>query len=220
LYDAARAKPLIPADAILAHALQVLDAEGVEALNVRRLSSDLKISPRTLYQQVGNREAMIRVLVARHFSQLRLDFKEYDDGESTALQWCLALRRALRAHPFPTALMTIDDRKAITDYVEYLLKSMLRQGVPRPLAFAACRGLTNMTVNHSIALVRAQRDAENSPAIAREVAKLDKSFPQLVNWVIAGVQVETTAQGPAQTSRLKRSPAKTPSARRQRGPRA
>jgi hypothetical protein len=47
------AKPLIPADAILAHALEVLGGEGVEALNVRRLSSDLKISPRTLYQQVG-----------------------------------------------------------------------------------------------------------------------------------------------------------------------
>jgi hypothetical protein len=41
------AKPLIPADAILAHALEILDAEGAEALNLRRLSSDLKISPRT-----------------------------------------------------------------------------------------------------------------------------------------------------------------------------
>jgi hypothetical protein len=41
------AKPLIPADAILAHALEILDAEGSENLNVRRLSSDLKISPRT-----------------------------------------------------------------------------------------------------------------------------------------------------------------------------
>jgi hypothetical protein len=47
LQDAAMAKPLIPADAILAHALEILDAEGAEALNLRRLSSDLKISPRT-----------------------------------------------------------------------------------------------------------------------------------------------------------------------------
>jgi AcrR family transcriptional regulator len=176
LQDAAMAKPLIPADAILAHALEILDAEGSENLNVRRLSSDLKISPRTLYQQVGNREAMIRALVTRHFSQLRLELDEYDDWESTALHWCLALRRALRAHPFLTEPMTIDDRKAITDYVEELLKSMLRQGVPGPLAIAACRGLTNITINHCVAAVRAQRDVEHSRAIANEVAKIDKNF--------------------------------------------
>ena len=46
------AKPLIPADDILAHALELLDAEGVEGLNVRRISADLKISPRTLYRCV------------------------------------------------------------------------------------------------------------------------------------------------------------------------
>jgi len=88
------AKPLIPADDILGHALELLDAEGVEGLNVRRISADLKISPRTLYQQVGNREALIRALVARHFTRLRLDFKEYETWESTALQWCLALHDA------------------------------------------------------------------------------------------------------------------------------
>jgi hypothetical protein len=45
------AKPLIPADEILARTLELLDADGVEGLNIRRLSPDLKISPRTLYQQ-------------------------------------------------------------------------------------------------------------------------------------------------------------------------
>jgi hypothetical protein len=140
---------------------------------------------------------MIRALVTWHFSRLRLDFDEYDDWESTALHWCLALRCALRAHPFLTELMTIDDRKAITDYVEELLKSMLRHGVPRPLAIAACRGLTNITINHCIAVVRAQRDVEHLRAIANEVAKIDKNFPQLIGWVIAGVQAETPAAASA-----------------------
>ena len=48
---------------------------------------------------------MIRALVTRHFSRLRLDFDEHHDWESTALHWCLALRRALRAHPFLTELI-------------------------------------------------------------------------------------------------------------------
>src|SRR5271163_2466100 len=121
------AKPLIPVDVIHQHALALIDAEGADALNARRLAADLKISTRTLYQQVGNREQLIRALVARHFSQLRLDFEEHQTWESTALQWCLALHDTLRAHPFLTELMTIDDRTAVADYVNQLVKSTLRE---------------------------------------------------------------------------------------------
>ncbi|MGA7053157.1 MAG: hypothetical protein WBZ37_18195 [Mycobacterium sp.] len=184
------AKPLIPADDILAHALEMLDAEGVAGLNVRRLSADLKISPRTLYQQVGNREALIRTLVARHFARLRLDFKEYETWESTALHWCLALHDALRAHPFLTERMTIDDRSAISDYVDALLESALREGIPRSLASECCRGLAHMTINHSIVEVRSLREPEHSVETVAEATKIEKNFPRLIEWVIAGVRAE------------------------------
>jgi len=195
------AKPLIPADDILAHALELLDAEGVEGLNVRRISADLKISPRTLYQQVGNREALIRALVARHFTRLRLDFKEYETWESTALQWCLALHDALRAHPFLTELMTIDDRSAISDYVEALLEAALREGIPQPLASECCRGLTHMTINHSIVEVRSLREPKHSVETAAEAAKIEMNFPRLIEWVIAGVRTEAAARIPGTSQR-------------------
>ncbi len=181
------AKPLIPADDILTHALDLLDSEGIEALSVRRLSAALKISPRTLYQQVGNREALIRALVARHFAQLKLDFKEYDTWESTALHWCQALNNALRAHPFLTELMTIDDRSAVTDYVNALLKATLQEGIPRPLATECCRGLAHMTINHTIVEVRGLREPGRSES---ETAKIEQNFPRLVEWVISGVRAE------------------------------
>jgi AcrR family transcriptional regulator len=181
------AKPLIPAEDILTHALDLLDSEGIEALSVRRLSTALKISPRTLYQQVGNREALIRALVARHFAQLKLDFKEYDTWESTALHWCQALRNTLCAHPFLTELMTIDDRSAVTDYVNALLKATLQEGVPRSLATECCRGLAHMTINHSIVEVRGLREPARSDS---ETAKIEENFPRLVQWVISGVRAE------------------------------
>jgi AcrR family transcriptional regulator len=127
------AKPLIPVDVIYEHALALIDAEGARALNARRLASDLKCSTRTLYQQVGNREELIRALVGRHFSQLQLDFHEYDTWGSTAVQWSLALHDALQAHPFLTELMNVDDRGAVTSYVDKLLKSLV-QGGNRPPA--------------------------------------------------------------------------------------
>lgn len=140
------AKPLIPVEAIYERALALLDEEGSEALTTRRLAAELKISTRTLYQQAGSREQLIRALVARHFSQLRLDFHEYEDWETTALQWCLALRDALRTHPFLTELMTIDDRRPVMDYLDELIKATLQEGIPRELALECCRALVNLTI--------------------------------------------------------------------------
>ncbi len=156
------AKPLIPVDVIHEHALALIDAEGAQALNARRLASDLKCSTRTLYQQVGNREELIRALVGRHFSQLQLDFHESDTWESTAAQWSLALHDALQAHPFLTELMTVDDRGAVTSYVNKLLKSLVHAGIDRRLATDCCRSLVNTTINHTIVEAQALRQAPHS----------------------------------------------------------
>jgi AcrR family transcriptional regulator len=186
----AMARPLIPVEEILEHALTVLDAEGVEALSARRLAGDLEISTRTLYQQVGNRDALIRALVARHFAALRLDFHERHDWESTALQWCLALRDTLRTHPFLTELMSFDDRRVIVDYVNELVKVALREGFPRELAIECCRTLVNVTVNHTIVEVRALRDRDPAPENAAEGVRMAQNLPLAIRWILAGVRAE------------------------------
>jgi AcrR family transcriptional regulator len=198
------AKPLIPVEVIYTRALALLDAEGSQALNARRLAADLRISTRTLYQQVGNREQLIRALVARHFSQLRLEFQEYDDWETTAFQWCIAFHDTLRAHPFLTELMTIEDRSAIEDYVNELVKAALREGIPRRLAIEACRGLVNVTINHTIVEVRGLREPEHSAETALETAKIEKNFPMTIRWILAGIKAEARAGSPRGTSRTPR----------------
>ena len=190
LYDAAMARPLIPVETIYTRALELLDAEGIDALQARKLAADLKISTRTLYQQVGNREQLIRALVARHFSQLRLDFRAYKTFDSTALHWSQALHDTLRAHPYLTELMEIDDRKAVEDYVNELVKAALREGFPRRTAIECCRALVNVTINHTIVEVRAVREPEHSPGTAAEFKKIERNFPMTIRWILAGVRAE------------------------------
>ena len=190
------ARPLIPVDVIYTRALELLDAEGPSALQARRLAGELKISTRTLYQQVGNQEQLIRALVARHFSQLRLDFQERKTWEATALHWCLSLHDTLLAHPHLTELMAINDRKAVEDYVNDLVKATLKEGIPRRMAIECCRGLVNVTINHTIIEVRALREPEHSPGTAAEVAKIDKNFPMVIRWILAGVRSEMEAKPP------------------------
>ncbi|WP_433520399.1 TetR family transcriptional regulator [Nocardia pseudovaccinii] len=193
------AKPLIPVESIYDHALALLDAEGTAALSTRRLATELRISTRTLYQQVGNREQLIRALVARHFSLLRLDFHEYEDWESTALQWCLSLHDALRAHPYLTELMTIDDRNAVMDYVHDLVDATRREGFPFRLAVECCRALANLTINHTIVEVRGLREPKLSEESAARVDKTEKNFAMSIRWLLAGVRAEAQSNSSEST---------------------
>jgi AcrR family transcriptional regulator len=184
------AKPLIPVEVIYQRALALLDAEGSTALTTRRLAADLKISTRTLYQQVGSREELIRALVSRHFSELTLEFHEYEDWESTALHWCTALHDALHAHPFLTELMTIDDRNAVMEYVEELVNVTLQEGIPQELAIECCRALVNLTINHAIVEVRGSHEPKLSRGSAAEADRIEKNFPMSIRWILAGVRQE------------------------------
>jgi AcrR family transcriptional regulator len=188
--EATVAKPLIPAQVILDRALELLDAEGPKALNVRRLSTELKMSPNTLYQQVGNQAALARALIARYFSLLKLDFTEHDTWDATALHWCLGLHDALQKHPYLTELMTIDDRDVVREYVRGLLESALRSGMPRPLALECCRGLANMTFNHSVAVAKARQ--ESTAETRAEIKKIERNFSLLVGWVTAAASAEAS----------------------------
>jgi AcrR family transcriptional regulator len=217
-YPVAMAKPLIPVEVIYERALALLDAEGSGALTTRRLAAELKISTRTLYQQVGSREELVRTLVARHLSQLKLDFHEYDDWESTALHWCMGLHDALHAHPFLTELMTVDDRNAVMSYIDELVNATLREGFPKKLTVECCRALVNLTINHSIVEVRGMHEPKLSRNSAAESARIEKNFPMTVRWILAGVRADADAGRTAEptdvTRPIKRTPRRAAGSRR------
>jgi AcrR family transcriptional regulator len=208
------AKPLIPVEVIYERALALLDADGAGALTTRRLAAELKISTRTLYQQVGSREELIRTLVARHLSQLKLDFHEYDDWESTALHWCMGLHDALCAHPYLTELMTVDDRNVVMSYVDELVNATLREGFPKKLTVECCRALVNLTINHSIVEVRGMHQPKLSRNSAAESARIEKNFPMAVGWMLAGVRADAEAAQAGEPGRPKRTSRRAAGARR------
>jgi len=191
------AKPLIPVEVIHERALALLDAEGTGALTTRRLAAELKISTRTLYQQVGSRDELIRALVARHLSALRVEFHEYDDWETTAEQWCRGLHDALRAHPYLTELMTNEDREAVMDYLADLTKISLHEGFSRKIAVDCSRALVNLTINHTVMEVRGLSEPTLSRKTRAEDSQTEKNFYTSIRWILAGVRADAAGKLPA-----------------------
>lgn len=141
------AKPLIAVETIYEAALALLDREGEAGLQGRRLAATLKCSTRTLYAQVGSREALVRQLFAHHFGRLELDFRAEPTWQGSAVRWASVIRNALLEHPQLSRLMTVEDRGVIVEFVNQLLRLLLRAGLPPELAMRGCRVLVHTVIS-------------------------------------------------------------------------
>jgi TetR/AcrR family transcriptional regulator, tetracycline repressor protein len=90
---------------IVAAALRVMDAEGLEAVSMRRIGRELGVEAMSLYNHVADKDDLLRGVRERVLS-------EFDAGEPTG-DWRADARRAarawrtvLRSHPNVIALMT------------------------------------------------------------------------------------------------------------------
>jgi AcrR family transcriptional regulator len=185
-------QPSISAETIYERTLVLLDAEGAGAVTVRRLAADLKISTRTLYKRIGNRDNLIRNVVELHFAKLNLSFRECGSWESTASNWCLGLHGTLCAHPHLTDLMTDDHVLILGDYIHALAKVTVQEGISRDTAAECCRALANVTINDAIRQVRAKRHPNGALQADVRAPGSSRSFSEPVRLILAGVRAEAS----------------------------
>jgi AcrR family transcriptional regulator len=182
----------ISTEVIYERALLLLDEEGPRALTLRRLASELKISTRTLYKRVHNRDKMLRVTVDLHFARLKLDFEKGGSWEASAWNWCSMLHRALSGHPHLTALMSDADAAALDGFVADLIATTVQEGMSRQVAIDCCRALTSVTVSDAMRNVRTSKYAA-----VKQNASSTEEFPQefqdTVRLILKGVRAESSA---------------------------
>jgi AcrR family transcriptional regulator len=86
-------------ETVVERALRLADAEGVDAVTIRRLGQELGVTPMALYWHVKNKEELLDAMGDRLFAELRVDVSEdapWDDQLRAVVQ---ALVEALREHP-------------------------------------------------------------------------------------------------------------------------
>lgn len=176
------AKPLLSAEAIYDEALRLLATDGAAGLTVRNLSNRLRCSPKTLYQQVGNREALVRGVVARAFASIELDFSTDTGWQAGVQTWCHALRSALTERPELCSLMTTADRGVVVGYVQRLIAVLTQHGFSNDDAAHACSILVRVTLSMTLADVAAPGEWDKPEVFGTTIA-----------WLIDGM--EATGRG-------------------------
>jgi len=93
--------------AVVDRALALSDAEGLDALTIRRLATDLGVTPMALYWHFRSKEELLGGLVDRVWSEIDTNVDEAADWSQQLRGLLESLLRVLREHPSaPTLLLT------------------------------------------------------------------------------------------------------------------
>ncbi len=106
-----RATPLTK-DVLFERALAVADAEGLEALTMRRLATEVGVEAASLYHHVPNKDALLDGVVERMRTELRIPDPLPEDWTDLMAAIFGEYRRMLAAHP---NLISLAGRRVDTD---------------------------------------------------------------------------------------------------------
>ncbi|MFC4496997.1 TetR/AcrR family transcriptional regulator [Streptomyces ovatisporus] len=93
-------KPLLNRGRIVACALALVDAEGLQAVSTRRLAAELGVSGPSLYNHFRNKDEILDAVADTVCEQV--DVSMFSDGtewRQALLEWARSYRAALSAHP-------------------------------------------------------------------------------------------------------------------------
>jgi AcrR family transcriptional regulator len=157
--------------------LAILDEEGLPALNARNLTRRLSCSTKTLYQLVGNRDAMIRGVVARAFAVMDLEFQPGADWQTSIKSWSRTLHSALLSRPYLGSLMTLEDRDATVAYVVRLVDVLVECGFRRKLAIEVAGNVGHWTISSGLLDLRAPGQWDQP-----------ERFEATLDWLVRGIE--------------------------------
>lgn len=101
----ARPRPVLTRDRVLRAALALIDAEGVEALSMRRLGRALDRDPMRLYRHAPSKDALLDGVVELVLSDLRVPEVVDGDWETALRTTAHAFRDLAVAHPHVVPLL-------------------------------------------------------------------------------------------------------------------
>jgi AcrR family transcriptional regulator len=131
-------------------AIELLDAEGVAALTMRRLAERLEVAPPTLYWHVKTKDEVLDLAVDAIFAEVTIPGRTTDwrtDARTLVLRW----RATMLRHPWSPALL---GRPMLGPNVlartEFLQSTLAGSGLTGQLLAAATHGLANLTIGSAL----------------------------------------------------------------------
>jgi AcrR family transcriptional regulator len=132
---------------VLEAALGIVDAEGLEALTMRRLGRELGVEAMSLYRHVPSKEALLDGIVELIVLEIEVPASVDGDWQEAARQVVRSYRRAAHAHPnaFPLVTMRPLNTPEALRRLDANFEILRQAGFDEPSAIIAFRTLASYT---------------------------------------------------------------------------
>src|SRR5215213_902133 len=140
---------------ILEAAVRFVDREGLEALSMRKLGSELGVEAMSLYNHVPNKGALLDGMVEILLGELEMP-PENEGWERRLREAYQAFRRLAHEHPnvFPLLITRPPDTMDGVSLVEEFLKTLRGAGFDPETALYAFRALSSYASGYAMAEIR------------------------------------------------------------------
>jgi len=183
-------KPLTR-ERVLDAAVAIADADGIEALSMRRLGQSLGVEAMSLYNHVANKGELVTAMVDRVVDEF--DLPEDEPKWDAAIRRCaISAHDLLIAHPWACRLALIPTDIGVVGgprirYMEWLLRRLRDAGFSQEIAYSAYHtldshifGFTLWQLGHAEAARRTMpADADLSEWAKGFIARMRPSYPHL-----------------------------------------
>ena len=140
---------------VLEAAVRFVDREGLEALSMRKLGSDLGVEAMSLYNHVPNKDALLDGMVEVLLGELEVPSTDRS-WEERVREAYRDFRRLARRHPNVFPLLVVRPPRAMDGVwlVEEFLKTMRGAGFDAMTALYAFRTLSGYAMGYAMAEIR------------------------------------------------------------------
>jgi TetR/AcrR family transcriptional regulator, tetracycline repressor protein len=108
---AAAERPRLSKAAVVERGLALADAEGLEAVTIRRLTADLGVTPMALYWHFRSKDELLVGLADRVWGEIDVDVDPDADWSAQLRGLLESLIRVLRTHPSASQLLMSGEKR-------------------------------------------------------------------------------------------------------------
>lgn len=172
-------------DEILASAVGIADADGLDAVSMRRLGESVGVRAMSLYHHVADKDDLVAGMLEAVSSEMdrAADAVDWRDGlERQARSMHEALLRHRWAPPVWTAGSSFGPDR--TDFADAVLGGLRRQGFSAYASHRAFHAINNHVLGHAMQAVSFPVEAEELPSLAATfLTELGDAAPNLAEHV-------------------------------------
>ncbi|WP_033216015.1 TetR/AcrR family transcriptional regulator [Kitasatospora phosalacinea] len=138
---------VLTAGRIVAAAVAVADAEGLEALSMRRVAAELDVATMSLYRHVPDKDGLVHLMMDRVFADVSFSAAQGALGWRARLELAARLLWGLfRAHPWLASALSVTRPQPVANalpFGEWVLSALVAEGLGVQDVFTAYLTLFN-----------------------------------------------------------------------------